>query len=1405
MKAFTKRFFFAAWLYLSIVPLTGITAAAIFQPGTAGMAAAVAPAAERGMPFVRNYSPAEWEHLTDQVDTYCILQDRQGVMAIGSSSGVLRYNGVSWQLVETANKSIARDLAMDAAGRVYVAASNELGYLAPGPDGKMRYVSLLAHLPAEDRTFGDILKVYATPEGVYFQSERRLFRWRNGRFTRWQATTTFQRAFWVGTRLYVQEPGRGLSVLQGNGLQIVSRDTLFRGATVRAMLPLDDGSIFVATRDHGLYRFDGKDVHRLPGNAQTLASLNAVYNGVRLPDGSLALATLQGGVLVTDARGDLRHVIDKNSGLSRSTVHNVASDNAGGLWVALNKGVSRVDLASPFTRFNEHNGLPGFVQTLARHEGALLAGTGEGFFRLVPGASPGAPAGFGVIREFDHRVLGLLPVGESLLICGSGGTHQYRNGKITHVTPQGGTGLKLSKRYPDVVFLPDPHGLFILHREGDTWRNAGPVPGVPRAEAVTELPNGDLWVTTTAQGVYRVRYSAGSAGGGYPALLQPAAVQAFGPAQGVPPDAGKVFATGQEVLLRTGKRDAFRLFRLNEAKGIFEPLAGFGKRFGLGDNGAWPEYYDAAHGEWWLWVHRAGRTRSYWASATPGPGGKYRLRKYTFDHIRDYVAGDFFPEANGVAWFAGKEGLLRLERESVPAPEVAFGLLIQRVAAGRDSVLYPGRPGAVAELPFRLNSLRFDVAAPVYGVEKETVYSYLLEGYDEGWSAWTPEPFRAYTRIPEGTYTFRVRAMGATGAPGREATFSFRLLPPWYRTWPLYLGYALAAAGAVYGFLRMRLAKVRAEKLELARTVRHRTQEVAQKNVQLAEQASQLAAQNELLTEQAAEMAATNEQLAEQSGQLAEKTRQLQEMDRVKSNFFANISHEFRTPLTLLLGSLQDKINLLRAAGGDAQPVRRQELDVMHRNAARLLTLINQLLDLSKLESGQLHLEPRAGDLGKFFGVMAASFSSLADSRQIHFRLLLPGDPLYYRFDADKLEKITVNLLSNAFKFTPLGGEVTLRVEASAGRVRLAVQDSGSGIAPEQLPKVFDRFYGGTGHYADGQGTGIGLALVKELVQLHAGQVTVESDALRGTQFVVELPLTPITAADLAAEATPAAPSAALPLLPVPEPGETGPQPVPGRTAPEEMPLLLLVEDNADLRAYVRQHLEGHYRVVESENGRQGLDAALRHVPDLIVTDWMMPDMNGLELCEKVKTDERISHIPVIMLTALATQESKLQGLETGADEYLTKPFDARELQLRVRNLIETRRRLRERFGPGGEGLPAGVAPTSVDEKLLQRMLAITEAHLASSDFGPEEFAREVGMSRMQLHRKLTALTGQSTSDFLRTLRLKRAAHLLTAKTGNVSEVAFAVGFNSLAYFSKCFKEQYGVPASEYVAQHTEP
>lgn len=584
--------------------------------------------------------------------------------------------------------------------------------------------------------------------------------------------------------------------------------------------------------------------------------------------------------------------------------------------------------------------------------------------------------------------------------------------------------------------------------------------------------------------------------------------------------------------------------------------------------------------------------------------------------------------------------------------------------------------------------------------------------------------------------------------------------------------------------------------------------DVAVKNQLLAEQALQLTAANEQLSEQSAQVALSNEQLAQQAVELEQKTQQLQELDQAKSHFFANISHEFRTPLTLILGTLQDK---LKSGVTSAQSIQPAEMNVMHRNAKRLLELINQLLDLSKLESGQLKLKPKPGDLAQFFRVMLGSFSSQADYRRIDFNLSMPDTPLCFLFDADKLEKITSNLLSNAFKYTPDGGQIRLLVDMvpnTQSAIRISVQDSGPGIAGDQLDRVFDRFYQGSKQYSDQEGTGIGLALTKELVDLHGGRVWVESQSGEGARFVVQLPLEQCATADVTADD-----------VSIPDPvnslritnivthdvqpptevalTEVAANAVEGSTKP----LLLVVEDNADLRMYIRHHLQNQYRVIERENGRLGLEAAQTEMPDLIISDLMMPEMDGLELCEQIKTDERTSHIPVILLTALATQDSKIQGLETGADDYLTKPFDARELLLRVSNLIEMRRRMRERFGREIRLQPKDIVVTSTDEKFLQRIMKAAEENMSDSEFGPEEFSQEVGMSRMQLHRKLTALTGQTTTEFLRTLRLKRAAQLLEAQAGNVSEVAYDVGFANLSYFAKSFREQFGVSASEYIQQ----
>jgi len=530
----------------------------------------------------------------------------------------------------------------------------------------------------------------------------------------------------------------------------------------------------------------------------------------------------------------------------------------------------------------------------------------------------------------------------------------------------------------------------------------------------------------------------------------------------------------------------------------------------------------------------------------------------------------------------------------------------------------------------------------------------------------------------------------------------------------------------------------------------------------------------------------------------------LAEMDQLKSRLFSNISHEFRTPLTLILGPLEEMLS----AEKDKKPTRRA-VKMMQRNANRLLNLVNQMLDLSKLDAGSLKLELAEDNIVKFLRVSILSFASLAEQKKINFIHKLPDEKLTTWYDPDKLEKILDNLLSNAFKFTPEGGDVKCEVKLPGhgkNLVEILVQDTGKGIPADQLDKIFNRFHQVEGsHEPESIGTGIGLSLTKELVDLLHGDIKVESELGKGTTFIVQIPVGKehLKESEYTIQKREKIPKPEIQAdLEVVTEEEESADDLYQETKPEEeFPLVLTVEDHADIRVHIREHLEDSFRIMEAEDGVMGLDKAVENIPDLIITDLMMPKMDGVEMCKKLKTDERTSHIPVIMLTAKASVEDRLEGLETGADAYVTKPFNIKELEVRVRKLIEQRKKLRERFSREITLEPKDIAITSADEKFLQRAMAIIEDHMADFEFEVRNFQDEIGMSRMQLFRKLKALTDQTPSEFIRTLRLKRATKLIEQKFGNIAQITFEVGFNNLSYFAKCFKELYGVTPSEYGKQ----
>lgn len=531
-----------------------------------------------------------------------------------------------------------------------------------------------------------------------------------------------------------------------------------------------------------------------------------------------------------------------------------------------------------------------------------------------------------------------------------------------------------------------------------------------------------------------------------------------------------------------------------------------------------------------------------------------------------------------------------------------------------------------------------------------------------------------------------------------------------------------------------------------------------------------------------------NKRLAEQ--QLLfnlEQSARLKELDTLKTTFFANISHEFRTPLTLILSPLRD---LQREFPS------RDIFRTMQQNAERLLALINQLLDLSKLEAGKMTVEIRQADLPQFLRQLLSSFESLAQSKHIVFHYEQSHTSRIACFDGDKVEKIVTNLLSNAFKFTPQSGRISVRAEYDDRHFTLRVQDFGIGIDAQRLPRIFDRFYQTEdGNRRDYEGTGIGLALVKELVEILKGHIDVQSQVGQGTLFTVKIPCDKATwYRQLVVEEEQRDVKSWAPETPLAAPAKDLSERINA-----ELPVLLIVEDNPDLRRYVRGILEGSYQIREARDGQEGLEQALELVPDIVICDLMMPRLDGFGFCRALKTDMRTNHIPVVMLTAKATLEDRLEGLELGADEYLSKPFHTEELQIRVRNLVQQRQSLRRKYShsvaESGQRLPPAV---SKDEEFLQKANGILARNLSDSRFDVETFADEMSMTSVQLRRKLKALTDQTVTEYIRNYRLEKAAEYLHRKAGTVSEVAYRVGFESLSYFSKVFTEKFGKTPSEW-------
>lgn len=741
---------------------------------------------------------------------------------------------------------------------------------------------------------------------------------------------------------------------------------------------------------------------------------------------------------------------------------------------------------------------------------------------------------------------------------------------------------------------------------------------------------------------------------------------------------------------------------------------------------------------------------------TKNEGGDFQFTFKNYDQSDGLINGAFHENAvlkcsTGELVYGGSNGFNIFQPENIGVdksePKVIFTdfqVFNRSVKVGEeinDNLILPTAIGQVEEVTLKPanNVFSIEFAALNFFHAEKSQYMYIMEGFNKDWLVTNASERKiTFTNLDPGSYTFKVKASNSDGTWVDEAAIlRIKVLPPFWKSNIAFLLYGVFIIG---GLLLLRYLAVTRERVKFR---------IQQERLQ---------------------------------------AHRMHELDVMKIKFFTNVSHEFRTPLTLILTPLEKLLKKSR------DPDDTKQFQLIQRNARRLLNLVNQLLDFRKLEVQEVHLNSSEGDIVAFIRDLVYSFADVSEKRHIHLSFNTTVSMLETHFDQDKVEKIIFNLLSNAFKFTSESGKVSVDLamleDNDESFLEIKVVDTGIGIPAEKLDRIFERFFQNELPASMvNQGNGIGLSITQEFVRIHGGKIDVTSEVGQGSTFRVLLPVTKLE-------------HHTEPLLDHEledlEGTVNDSQPSVGK------PSLLLVEDNEDFRFYLKDNLYKEYHVIEACNGIQGFERAIKNIPDLIVSDIMMPEMDGIQLCKKLKADSTTSHIPVILLTARAAEDQKIEGFGSGANDYITKPFNFEILQSRIKNLIHQRESIQRHFNKHLEIKGSEIQVTSQDEKLVKNAILTVEENLTNKDFSVEELSRLMGMSRVLLYKKILALTGKTPIEFIRVIRLQRAAQLLEKSQFTVSEIAYQVGFNNPKYFAKYFKEEFHALPSAYALEKKE-
>ncbi|PPL04502.1 hybrid sensor histidine kinase/response regulator transcription factor [Parapedobacter indicus] len=1308
-----------------------------------------------------------------------LWQDRYGFLWMGTRGGLNRYDGYAFKLIRNHPKSGNNFTSQ----YIEVIHEGENGNLWVGTKttGLNRY-SLLRdtiyhQIPPDSLQINiqNIQALHETNGHLYIGASSGLFCYELATDTYSPVTRkrnvlsllSYGNGLWVGTDQglfsYEFADGKFKQVVWdlGSSAQVTSiaRDPvsglLYLGTWRMGVLVLDPATGRIVRQ----YRHE-------PGNEYSLSNNNA-YRVFIDAARNVWIGTWGGGLnrLDIERQSLQRYRLDPvGDGISqRCIVLSIIQDRSGILWVGTDGGgIYKIDPGRKrfnniqFASYTDASTIDTYVQSIFMNEDGLWVGTrasgaylfsDHGDFRKVPSA-----AGVNSVRGFfEHgRDLWMFTNRGIVIIKG-----KPDKGNHLLVTPNRGT----------------PEGL-----------------SGPKINAITRDRQGTIWVGTQESGLNKVigftnsgspRFRRYFAQPGKDGALQNERISCM-----LSDSKGRLWmGTYNGLHLYDHERDRFTVYRQqnnlpacltnNTVLCITEDQRG---GIWIGTQHGFNKLTEDKHGKYAFENHFAqngfpndyihaiqpDRHDNIWMSTNNGIV-KYDTKNSEFQHFdtRDGLISNVFSENSsflsnrGEIYFGSIKGITSFFPDSIAmnkrVPQVYItGLAVNNedvtvgdTIAGR--VVLSNAPFATSTitLSYKQNIVTLKFAALDYHAPDKNQYAYKLSGFDQDWVYAGDQRQVTYTNLPPGNYRFTVMASNSDKVWNEEGTsMAIKILPPPWKTWWAYSVYVALLIAFLWLSRHIGISRIKLRNnLEIANLNYQREHEVAQ----------------------------------------------------VRSKLFTNVSHEFRTPLTLMMGPLSELSAASQLDGGTKSTLSR-----VLNQAKRLLHLVNQLLAFQKAEASSLALHVNTHDLTSIAKYVADSFSDEAERRNIQFSVDCPTQ-ICFSFDKEKIEIILYNLLSNAFKFTPDGGRITLSASLANATTdeascEIRVADSGTGIREEDHQRIFERYYQAEKEHADKTvGTGIGLAFARELVGMHGGRITVDSLPGMGSTFYISLPAAGVDSVFLADNPVD---------LIVASDTDSNKDGRKADTSTKDLPVVLIVEDNSEIRDYLASLVGASYNVIQAADGQHGLEIAFGTIPDLIISDIMMPSRDGFSLCQQLRDDQRTSHIPIVLLTARSDDDACIEGISKGADVYLTKPFNPQVLKSYVKNLIALRQQLREQFARHINLEQDQTELGTFEEDFIKRIVSYTEEHLASPDFNTDVLAEVANMSRSTFYRKLKAITGLSGSEFIKLIRLKRSAALLKSGKFNITQAAYETGFNDLKHFRRSFQQQFGLTPSDYLKQH---